>query len=149
MSGERTAALHADAYYLPEHGDRPLVLSRPEDVDDLVDLLLGETLAHSIAALYHRARPTLPAGVPDHELYLAVDGDRRVGALMFMDVSGNWASRGYTGGRVGAGYRIMGNETGFPPGADVPIGLVRRAGKEFLLGGGHRPTCVEWQDARV
>jgi hypothetical protein len=137
---------HVQAQYRPQHGDDPEILATPEDVDVLVDRLLGEDFDHTIAALYLVERPLLPAGVPDHEMYLAVDPQLKVGALMFMDETGNWASLGSTEGRTEIHYALMGNDTQFPPYSDIPLDEVRRAGKEFLETGGRRPSCVSWQE---
>ncbi len=38
-----------------------------------------------------------------------------------------------------------GEFTEFPGPCEIPVGLVRRAVKEFLTSGGQRPTCVRWQ----
>lgn len=75
------------AYYKHEHGETPLRLQTPEDVDRLVGGLLTEDYSHSVAALYVEGRLN-EAGVPDHELLVAInneDGD--VGALRYM---GGW-----------------------------------------------------------
>jgi hypothetical protein len=136
---------HVQAQYRPDHGAAPLLLSTAEDIDVLVDRLLGEDFDHTMAALYLVERPPLPSGVPDHEMYLAVDPALKVGALMFMDGTGNWASRGSSDGRTEIHYALMGNDTQFPPYADIPLDLVGRAAKEFLDSGGQRPTCVAWQ----
>ena len=83
---------HVEAQYRPEHGDAPQILASHEDVDALVDHPLGEDFYHTVAALYAVERPHLPSGVPDHEMCLAVDPILKVGALTFMDETGNWAS---------------------------------------------------------
>ena len=97
---------HAQAQYRPVHGDEPEILSSPEDVDALVDRLLAEDFDHTIAALYLVERPLMPAGVPDHEFLLAVDPQLQVGALMFRDASGNWASLGAADGRTEVHYSL-------------------------------------------
>jgi hypothetical protein len=139
MAGE------VEAYYLREHGDDPVLLTTAPDADRLVDQLLGQPVENSIAALYHRDRPLLPAGVPDHELYLCVDGDRRVGALMFLDATGNWVSQGDSREEREIRYYLMGNETEVPSDANVPLPLVRQATRDFLTSGGHRPQSIRWQ----
>jgi hypothetical protein len=137
---------HAQAQYRPVHGDEPEILSSPEDVDALVDRLLAEDFDHTIAALYLVERPLMPAGVPDHEFLLAVDPQLQVGALMFRDASGNWASLGSADGRTEVHYSLMGNDTAFPPYSDIPLDDVRCASKEFLASGGQRPASVRWQE---
>ena len=138
-----------EAYYLTEHEDDPMLLDTPEDVDTLIDLLSAEEIASRMAALYSLERPLTPADVPDHELYVGVNGDLEVGALSFMDATGNWATRGPACNGTDVRYCIMGSETEFPPDANIPLGLLRQAVKEFLTSDGQRPTCVVWQEHDV
>ncbi|MGW4390421.1 Imm1 family immunity protein [Streptomyces sp. NPDC004685] len=133
-----------EAYYRNEHGQSPVVLRSPEDVDNLIDELLVSDPSDNMAALYSLERPLMPAGVPDHELMVGADGDLQVGVLAFMD-DGNFVSLGPDAGRGEVSYFVMGNMTEFPVRSEIPITLVRRAVKEFLSSSGKRPTCVEWQ----
>lgn len=41
-------------------------------------------------------------------------------------------------------YMYMSSDNEFPPNAEIPAALVRKAAHEFATTG-HRPTCVEWQ----
>lgn len=69
------------AYYKHEHGEASIRHQTPEAVDVLIDGLLAEDYSKSAAAEYLEGRPN-GAGVPDHELLIAInneDGD--VGAL--------------------------------------------------------------------
>ena len=138
-----------EAYYLPEHRDGPEPLDTPEDIDALIDRMLNESILNSLAALYSVERPLMPAGVPDHELSVAVDAKAHVGALAFMDATGNWATLGSTDGHTDIRYYITGNEREFPDYANIPLDLLRQAVKEFLTSGGQRPTCVVWQEHDV
>jgi hypothetical protein len=74
-----------------------------------------------------------------------VDKDRQVGVLEFMDAEGNVVSLGASKGRGEVSYFIVGNPTEFPDRSEIPIGLVSQAAKEFLISGGRRPTCIQWQ----
>ncbi|MGW2525357.1 Imm1 family immunity protein [Streptomyces sp. NPDC001617] len=134
----------AEAYYRKEHaGNRPK-LSSERDVDALIDALLEGSPFHNMAELHSLERSPLPSGFPDHELLVGVNKDLQVGVLEFMDES-NLVTLGSWTGRGEVSYHIAGNPTEFPERSEIPIELVRRAVKEFLMSGGQRPTCVEWQ----
>ena len=136
-----------EAYYLAAHNDAPKILTSQENIDALVDELLGLTEHNSAATLYNLDRPSQETGFPDHEFSLAVDRDLRVGGLKFTDATGNWVSRGSETDqpKVRRYYRV-GDEIEFGPGSCIPLELVRQAGKEFLTSKGQRPTCVHWQE---
>ncbi len=136
------------AYYRREHGDNPVLIQSPSDVDSLIDVLLASRPSENLAALHSLERPLMPAGVPDHELLVGVDGDLQVGVLSFMD-DGNFVSLDSSKGRGEISYSIMGNATEFPSRSEIPIALVRQAVKEFLSSGGQRPTCIQWQEPEL
>ncbi|WP_406100932.1 Imm1 family immunity protein [Streptomyces sp. NBC_01003] len=133
-----------EAYYRNEHGDAPVMLRSPEEVDSLIGELLGSDCSENMAVLHSLERPLMPVGVPDHELMVGVNGDLQVGVLSFMD-DGNFVSLGPDDGRGEVSYSIMGNMTEFPERSEISISLVRQAVKEFLSSSGKRPACVEWQ----
>ncbi|MER6452745.1 Imm1 family immunity protein [Streptomyces sp900105245] len=133
------------AYYRHEHGDNPVVLQGPADVDTLIDDLLASDPSENMAALHSLERPLMPAGVPDHELLVGADGHLQIGVLGFMD-DGNFVSFNPAKDRGETSYAIMGSATEFPSASEIPIALVRKAVKEFMSSGGKRPTCVEWQE---
>ncbi|MFI1539828.1 Imm1 family immunity protein [Streptomyces anandii] len=133
------------AYYRREHGDEPVLLRSSSDVDALIDALLASRPSENLAALYSLERPLMSAGVPDHELLVAADGELQVGVIGFMD-DGNFVSFDPSNGRGETSYSIMGSVTEFPSRSEIPIALVRRAVKEFLSFGGQRPTCIQWQE---
>ncbi|MFI8793139.1 Imm1 family immunity protein [Streptomyces sp. NPDC055105] len=120
------------------------MLRSPEDVDRLIDVLLGSDCSENMAVLHNLERPLMPVGVPDHELMVGADGDLQVGVLSFMD-DGNFVSLGPADGRDEVSYSVVGNVTEFPERSEISISLVRQAVKEFLSSSGKRPTCVEWQ----
>ncbi|GAA1287780.1 hypothetical protein Psi02_70310 [Planotetraspora silvatica] len=134
----------AEAYYRKEHAEKRPVLSTPEEVDTLIDSLLAGPAFHNMAELHSLDRALLPSGFPDHELLVGVDRKLQVGVLEFMD-DGNVVTLGSSEGRGEVSYFIVGNPTEFPDRSEIPIDLVRRAVKEFLVSGGQRPTCVQWQ----
>ncbi|MET7334515.1 Imm1 family immunity protein [Nonomuraea sp. NPDC005650] len=137
---------HVEAYYASSHRDAPELLATPEDVDALIDTLLSMPDTHRVAALFVAERVDPDTGFPDHELYLAVNGDAGVGALKYADPAGNWASSGRPETQSGAGgYRMIHERIPFPANSDIPLDLARQAVKEFLSGG-RRPGCVPWQE---
>lgn len=134
-----------EAYFRKEHGDRRVLLETPEDVDAMIDSLLGGSNFENLAELHCLGRELLPSGFPDHELLVGANPELQVGVLEFMDADGNVVSRGSLEGRGEVPYFIVGNPTEFPEYSEIPIALVRQAVKEFLASGGQRPTCIEWQ----
>ncbi|MFD0034090.1 Imm1 family immunity protein [Streptomyces sp. NPDC127172] len=133
-----------EACYRSEHGDAPVELRSPEDVDKLIDELLASDCSENMAVLHSMERPLLPSGFPDHELMVGANGDLQVGVLSFMD-DGNFVSLGPVDGRGEVSYCTIGHMTEFPERSEIPISLVRQAVKEFLSSAGKRPACVEWQ----
>lgn len=135
-----------EARYRREHGKDPVILSTSEDVDALIEALLTGPPYHNLAQLHSLERPLLTAGDPDHELLVGVDRDLPVGVLAFMDAeSGNLVTLGSLEGRGEVSYLIMAQSTEFPDRSEIPIDLVRQAVNEFLVSGGKRPSCVQWQ----
>lgn len=133
------------AYYRHEHHDNPVTLHTSADTDALVDALLAEPVANRTATLYHQDRPRNVAGVPDHELLVAVDPDTSTGALRYSGDGGSWYSRGDSD-KVGTVlYYYAGSDNEFPADAELPLHLVRAAVVEFLTTGGQRPTGTAWQ----
>lgn len=56
------------------------------------------------------------------------------------------ARSGATGGGDGqVAYCAIGHRREFPDHSEIPVDLVRQAVKEFLISGGQRPECVQWQ----
>jgi len=139
---------HAEAYYLTSHGDDPEMLSSPEDVDAFIDRLLEQPIENNLAEMYLVERLQPEESFPNHQFYVGVDRERGVGALKFNDADGGFASWAPWDAEADSPsyYCLMGNETEFPAGSDVPIDFVRRAVKEFLASGGQRPTSVQWQE---
>lgn len=136
----------AEAYFTHEHDDDPVRLSTPGDVDRLVDELLAGSWENSVAALYVDGRLNA-AGVPDHELLVAVDyKNKSVGALRYMGDEGVHFTKGNTDGDDAVPYYYMGSDREFPRNSLLPLDQIRTAVKEFLAGGGDRPMGVEWRD---
>lgn len=136
----------AEARYRQEHGKEPALLAGVEDVD----ALLAGSAHHDMAQLHSLERPRLPSGYPDHELLIGVNRNLPVGVLAFMDAeSGNLVTLDASQGRTAVSYSIAGEATEFPDRSEIPISLLRKAVKEFLLSGGKRPECVQWRAPEV
>lgn len=143
---DRVTRHRVEARYRREHGREPVVLRTSEDVDALIEALLAGPAYHNLAQLHSLGRPVLPSGYPDHELLVGVDRNLPVGVLAFMDAeSGNLVTCASSEGRGDVSYLIMGQSTEFPDRSEVPIEVVRQAVNEFLVCGGRRPSCVQWQ----
>lgn len=135
----------AKAYFKRGHGADPVVLSTADEIDHLVDALVAEPWENSVAALYVDGRLN-EAGVPDHELLVAVDFDNKsMGALRYMGGGGTYFSQGSSSEDGSVLYYYMGSDREFPRDAVLPIEEVRAAVKAFLAGGGARPESVEWR----
>jgi hypothetical protein len=134
------------AYYKHEHGEAPLRIQTPRDVDRLIDGLLAEDYSNSVAALYVEGRLNA-AGVPDHELLVAINNeDGAVGALRYMGSGGTYYSQGQAGSNKQATYYYTGSDREFPADSEIPIEQVRQALQEFLESGGQRPSSPQWSD---
>ena len=133
--------------YRREHAKNRPVISTPEEVGVLIDALLAESDGENLAELHSLDRELLPSGWPDHELLVGVCAKLGVGVLEFMDSDGSVVTFGSAPGRGEISYFYSGGYTGteFPDRAEVSLDLIRRAVKEFVVSGGQRPTCVQWQ----
>ena len=135
-----------EARYRQEHAENPVILVSPDDIDAVLDALRTDSGCNEVAQLICLGRPVLPVyGFPDHDLCICVDSHRNLGALRWRDIDGLRYSSGPRNAHEAGVYSLMGHLMEFPEHSDVPIDLVRQAAKEFLLSGGDRPTCVEWQ----
>lgn len=138
-----------EALYRPEHAENPVILTSPDDVDKLLAALLANADGNDVAQLICLERPVDPVyGFPDHELCVVVDNHRNLGAMRWRDADGLRYSSGPENASGKGIYSLMGHLMEFPDHSDVPIDLVRQAAQEFLLSGGKRPACVEWQEDR-
>jgi hypothetical protein len=135
----------AEVYYRRGYCEGAPLLTSPDVVDGLIDMLLMGEVFHNLAHLYSLDRELLPSGDPDHELLVGVDRSRPVGVLEFMDADGNVVTLGQETGRGEVTYHIARNPTELPDRTEVPIELIRQAVMEFVMSGGQRPTCVERQ----
>ena len=138
MNTEPDSGAYVDFYVQGEDGPRRV--NGVEQMNEAFDALLAKSNGNP-ARLYHSARPRLASGFPDHELQVAVDTDRGVGALRF-GADGTW----FTEGTVPpAGVATAGALYDYPENPEVPLNDVRAALAEFLET--HElPTVVSWQE---
>ncbi|MEV8375196.1 Imm1 family immunity protein [Kribbella sp. NPDC056861] len=133
----------AEAYFDRTHGARPFVITSATDIMRLIENL-AHSANNSIASIYIKGRLNR-AGVPDHELQLAVKvhpGD--TGGLRYTGEDGVFLT---CGGNSAGGvevYQFMGNEREFPRNFELPLKEIRTAVNEFLESGGDRPASVQW-----
>lgn len=134
-----------EASYQQGHGVQPKLINTSADVDGLIDALLNGPAYHTMAELHSLEREKLPSGFFDHQLLVGVDAALQVGAVSFMDESGNYVTAGDSESREDPVYHFVGRVTEFPERSEIPIKLVRQAVKEFVSSGGRRPECVAWK----
>jgi hypothetical protein len=91
-----------------------------------------------------------PPGFPDHELYVGINRDTQMGALLLnTPEAGELASAGAPGTRSGVAFHVADHWTEFPDDSEIPLALVRKALMEFLRPGGTVPTCIEWKPDEI
>lgn len=138
MNTEPSSSEYVDFFVQGEGGPRRV--GSVEEMNEAFDALLAKSNGNP-ARLYHRARPTLPAGGVDHELQVAVDTGRAVGALRF-GADGTWFTKGAAPPK---GAVTAGAAYDYPEDSEVPLDDVRAALAEFLET--HElPTVVAWQE---
>ncbi|MEV7776526.1 Imm1 family immunity protein [Kitasatospora sp. NPDC086791] len=117
-----------------------------EEVDALIDELLGGPASENLAQIIHLGRKEFMPGIPDHEFQIGVDKEHQVGVVLFIDHSGNYVSAGPLDSRNAPEYYLAGHWTQFRDQVEIPIDLARQAVKEFLISGGQRPACIAWKN---
>lgn len=127
----------------------PTTIATPDDVDRFIDEFLTEDFSHSIAKLHVRERPLNAAGLPDHQLSVAVNAEDGVGGLRYMGPDFAGFAVGDVSRYDEVVYYYFDHDQEFPRNSVISIGLIRRAVNEFLASGGQRPTCVPWQEHRA
>lgn len=138
-----------EARYRRADMHEPVLVAIEDDVDSLIDALLAGPPFHDAAHLVSRARPMTGLGFPDHELYVGVNRDAQVGALVLLaPETGFVASVGVLGSQIEVVYHVAGHGRSSPP-IRRSRWVVRSAVKEFLHSGGGVPTCVVWKPIEV
>ena len=135
----------ASAYYRPGHGETPVLLTTPEDIDTMIDDLLSDLEGdNSVASLHINERPLGNLDMPDHQLRIAVDAQREVGALRYVGDRQAWYVPGTTNPADEVEYFFTGHDEAWPQDSDTTIDTIRAAAKEFLASGGERPASADW-----
>lgn len=141
-----------EAYYRSEHdAGNPHVLRTPDDVDDVIDILLQGDQGGCAAELIALDRPLTSAGFPDHVFIIGARRDRNAGVLLsgdgdYEEPDANMTSAGNMelDDDVVLYQRNDGGSYEFPISAEIPIDKLRGAVKEFVASGGKRPRSIEW-----
>lgn len=135
----------AKAYYRRDHGTDPVAVTTASDVDRIIDDLLADLEGdNSVAAIYVNERPLTERGYPDHELRIAVDATRKVGAVRYAGNREAWYIRGAVNPAEEVEYFFTGHDESWPQDSDLDIAEVRTAAKAFLGSGGERPQAAGW-----
>jgi hypothetical protein len=122
----------------------PLQIAGPQDIDALILELSNDDGDNTIAGIYINERPTAPQGLPDHELRIAIDGNRKVGAIRYMSGNNAWYAVGQKSDLDEVLYFYMGHDELYPQDSELTIDEIRTATNEFLASGGDRPTSPTW-----
>lgn len=129
------------AYYEREHGENPIRLETPADVDAMVDALRAQETWPLLAQVYvsdDLGKSELSAGVRGDVGVLRYAGEDAFEGLYSLGdgpADGEWIL-----------YYYVTADTPFPPNAEVPLAVVRDALVEYLESNGARPNNVEWQE---
>jgi Immunity protein Imm1 len=131
-----------EVYWEQAHGDAPVLVSSPDEVDALLDRVRDE---------YTERWPVLLelslVDDWDHLLNVGVCGEMGVLFWSGKELPGRWYSKGDdTEQAEESTYYYMGNNREFPAGAEVPLAVVKLAVREFLATEGLRPTSAEWKE---
>ncbi|MFD8915084.1 Imm1 family immunity protein [Streptomyces sp. NPDC059575] len=134
-----------EAVFKEEHLEKPFLLDSAESVDLLIDALIASHPSRNMARLFSLDRTPLLSGDPDHEFLVGIDPDAQVGIVGFADGEGSYVPSGVAG-KEEMTYMLLTYPRNFLESPEIPIDLVRQVVKEFVLSGGLRPTCIEWQE---
>jgi hypothetical protein len=127
-------------------GNSPVQITSPQDIDALILDLSNDDGDNTIASLYINERPTTAQGLPDHELRIAIDGERKVGAIRYMSGNDAWYAVGQQSDLDAVLYFYMGHDEQYPSDSEITIDEIRTAANEFLATGGDRPTSLTWSE---
>lgn len=137
----------ADAYFKHEHGEQPVRVTSPEEIDRLIDAVLAASFSNSLAMIYLRDRPELASGGPDHQIRLGVNAEDKVGSICLVLDGKVWFTKGEHMRPDEVFYNYMGNAADFPQDSEVPLDVLRTAVKEILAGGGVLAESVQWSES--
>ncbi|MEV8374769.1 Imm1 family immunity protein [Kribbella sp. NPDC056861] len=124
----------------------PTQITGPQDIDALILDLSTDDGDNTIASIYINERHTTPQGLPDHELRIAIDGERKVGAIRYMSGNNAWYAVGQQSNLDEVVYFYMGHDEQYPQDSEITIDDIRTATNEFLASDGNRPTSPIWSE---
>lgn len=124
----------------------PVQITEPQDVETLLLDLINDEGDNTIAGIYINERPPTSQGLPDHELRIAIDGERKVGAIRYMSGNNAWYAAGQESALDEVLYFYMGHEEQYPQDSEVTVDEIRTAVQEFIASGGERPTSLTWSE---
>jgi hypothetical protein len=126
------------AAWFDGNADEPTVVSTPDELDEVLDLVAGQGGPRIVELLVHDdpARAIFDVGL---------HGQR--GTLYFSnpDHPDGCYSRGNEAASGPLIYYYMGSDTEYPANAELPLDTIRQAAHEYLTTGGNRPTNIDWQ----
>ncbi|MBY8876856.1 Imm1 family immunity protein [Actinacidiphila acidipaludis] len=135
----------AEAVFEEEHLETGFPLASAEAVDLMIDALIAGHPSHNMARVFSLDRTPLSSGGPDHEFVVGIDPDAQVGIVGFADGEGSFVPSGVAD-KAEMTYMLLTYPRNFLESPEISIELVRQVTKEFVLSGGLRPTCIEWQE---
>ena len=115
-----------------KRGNSPTQITSPQDIDALILELFTDDGDNTIASLYINERPTTAQGLPDHELRIAIDSERKVGAIRYMSGNDAWYAVGQKSDLDEVLYFYMGHDEQYPQDSEITLDEIRTATKEFL-----------------
>jgi hypothetical protein len=124
----------------------PAQITGPQDIDALILELSNDDGDNTIAGIYINERPVTAQGLPDHELRIAIDGGRKVGAIRYMSGNNAWYAVGQKSNLDEVLYFYMGHDEQYPQDSELTIDEIHTATNEFLASGGNRPTYPTWSE---
>lgn len=136
----------ARAIHKRGQGKNPVQLTGSQDIDALILDLINDDGDNTIASIYINDRPATPQGLPDHELRIAIDGRRKIGAIRYMSGNAAWYATGHESDLDEVVYFYMGHDEQYPQNSEVPVDEIRTVLQEFLTSGGDRPTSPTWSE---
>jgi hypothetical protein len=121
-------------------------ITGPQDIDALILELSTDDGDNTLAGIYINERPTTAQGLPDHELRIAIDNKRKVGAIRYISGNNAWHATGQKSDLDEVLYFYMGHDEQYPQDSETTIAEIRTATNEFLTSGGARPTSPTWSE---
>ncbi|SHG02368.1 Imm1 family immunity protein [Streptoalloteichus hindustanus] len=147
----------AGANYTLEFGleaatdDATIIARTVQEVDAALERVIAaaSTFNHNPTAFVVERPRFGPLQFPDHGLKIDVDPRLGVAALAWVgpDFDCPWVTKSDRPVPGASLHKDIDSATPFPDDAAITLDQLRAAVHEFRESGGHRPKCVEWQEA--